>query len=143
MSSEEKILTDQLKDEVKKGFKQLKDDVVLAVFTKKGVNDSYNEMLTALIKEIAEVDGRVKPEFHKVGDAESEKFGVTRSPTLLVSPDRYNIRFTGAPLGEEGRTLIMSIIMASTGRGAISEDSRERLGRLKDKRHVRIFTSPT
>lgn len=137
------ILTQQMKDDVKKGFSQLKEDVVLMVFTKKGVNDPYNEMLTALIKEIAEVDARVKPEFHKAGDAASEKYSVTRSPTLLVSPDRYNIRFTGAPLGEEGRTLIMSIIMASTGRGAISEDSRDRLGRLKDKRHVRIFTSPT
>ena len=137
------ILTQQMKDDVRKGFRQLKEDVVLMVFTKKGVNDPYNEMLTALIKEIAEVDGRVKPEFHKAGDAASEKYGVTRSPTLLVSPDRYNIRFTGAPLGEEGRTLIMSIIMASIGQASMSDDSRLRLKRPKEKRHVMIFTSPT
>jgi thioredoxin reductase (NADPH) len=143
MSSEKKILTDQLKAEVKKGFKQLKDDVVLAVFIKKGVNDPYNDVLTKLINEIAEVDKRIKPEFHKVGDAASKKYGVTRSPTLLVSPDKYSIRFTGAPLGEEGSTLIMSIIMASMGQVSMSDDSRLRLKRLREKRHVMIFTSPT
>jgi thioredoxin reductase (NADPH) len=139
----EKILTDQLKDEVRKGFTQLKDDVVLAVFTKKGVNDPYNDVIIKLIKEIAEVDKRIKPEFHKVGDAASKKYGVTRSPTLLVTPDKYSIRFTGAPLGEEGQSLIMSIMMASVGQSVVSEDSRLRLKKLKEKRHVLIFTSPT
>jgi thioredoxin reductase (NADPH) len=139
----EKILTDQLKDEVRKGFTQLKDDVVLAVFTKKGVNDPYNDVLIKLIKEIAEVDKRIKPEFHKVGDAASKKYGVTRSPTLLVTPDKYSIRFTGAPLGEEGQSLIMSIMMASIGQSVVSDDSRLRLKKLKEKRHVLIFTSPT
>jgi thioredoxin reductase (NADPH) len=139
----EPILAQQMKDGIRKNFRQLKEDVVLMVFTKKGVNDSYNEILTTLIKEIAEVGKRIKPEFHKVGDSASKKYGVTRSPTLLVSPDKYSIRFTGAPLGEEGLTLIMSIIMASIGKSAISEDSRKILKRLKDKRHVMIFTSPT
>lgn len=143
MNSKEKILTDQLRDEVRKGFKQLKDDVVLAVFTKKGVNDPYNDILTELIKEIAELDKRIKPEFHKIGDTASKKYGVTRSPTLLVSPDKYSIRFTGAPLGEEGQTLMMSIIMASIGQALISEDSKLRLKGLKEKRHLMIFTSPT
>jgi thioredoxin reductase (NADPH) len=96
-----------------------------------------------LIKEIAEVDKRIKPEFHKVGDAASKKYGVTRSPTLLVTPDKYSIRFTGAPLGEEGQSLIMSIMMASIGQSVVSDDSRLRLKKLKEKRHVLIFTSPT
>jgi len=32
--------------------------------------------------------------------------GVTFSPTLLLAPDRYDIRYLGAPVGEESRTLI-------------------------------------
>ena len=51
--------------------------------------------------------------------------------------------FRGAPIGEEGRTLIMSLIMASMGRGSIREPSIKKLQKLEDRRQVKVFVSPT
>jgi thioredoxin reductase (NADPH) len=139
----EEILTARMKEDLRESFKLLKEDVTLEVFTRKGVNDPYNDILVQLARELDALEPRIKASFHEVGDEESKKFVIERSPTLLISPERYRIRFTGAPMGEEGRALVMAIIMASAGTSGISEDSRKRLSKLKEKRHVRVFTSPT
>ncbi len=139
----DKILNDAIVKDLKTSFEQLDSEVTVSVFTKKGENDQYNELTRQLITEIAEVDGRIKPEFHEVGGAESERFGVHSSPTLLICPDKYRIMLRGAPLGEEGRTLVMALIMASNGRGAIREPSVKKLQKLEDRRLVKVFVSPT
>lgn len=140
---EKEIITEDVKTLLKETFKDLRDDVHIEVFTKKGVNDPFNEAVTKLIKGIAEITPKIKASFHKVGDDLSKKRGVDRSPTVLISPERYSIRFTGAPLGEEGRSLIISILMASTGKVLLSEASLERLKDLDSERMIQIFVSPT
>lgn len=139
----EEIITSDMKEILRESFSHLKEEVTLMVFTEKGTNDQFNEMTVTLIKELSALDSRLKAEFHKIGDEASKKYGVQRSPTLLISPDRYNIRYTGAPLGEEGRSLIMSAIMASTGKTILTEASVKKLQKLKEKRQVRVFVSPT
>jgi thioredoxin reductase (NADPH) len=140
---EEKVITPDMKEILRESFSHLKEEVTFVVFTEKGTNEQFNEMTEGLIKELSSLEPRLKAEFHSIGDEASEKYGVKRSPTLLVSPDRYKIRYTGAPLGEEGRSLIMTALMASTGKTILSEASLKKLRRLKEKRHVRVFVSPT
>lgn len=139
----EPILNEAIIKDLKKAFEQLDAEVTVAVFTKKGLNDQYNELARQLITEISKVDKRIKPEFHEIGDEDSKRHGVSSSPTLLICPDKYRIMFRGAPLGEEGRTLVMSLIMASTGQGAIREPSVKKLQKLDDRRSVKVFVSPT
>src|SRR5574340_1075222 len=73
----------------------------------------------------------------------SAKHGITRTPTLLLQPEKYRIRFIGAPAGEEARTLVLSLIMASTGKTILSDQTKARLADLKEPRNVKIFVSPT
>ena len=140
---EREIITDDVKAQLRETFKDLKDDVYIEVFTKKGLNDPFNEAVIKLIKAIAEITPKIRPMFYKIGDGVSKKRGVERSPTLLINPDRYSIRFTGAPLGEEGRSLIISILMASTGKVLLSEASLKRLREIDSRRDVQVFVSPT
>jgi thioredoxin reductase (NADPH) len=140
---EKEILTADMRSTLKENFKLLRDPVTLLLFTKEGVNDQYNGIARELITEIAGLEQKLRAEFHTVGDEASKQYGVHRSPTLLIEPEKYRIRFTGAPLGEEGRTLVLAIIMASTGQPAVTEDSMERLKHVAEKRHVRVFVSPT
>lgn len=140
---EKEIITEDIKTLLKETFKDLREDVTIEVFTKKGLNDPFNEAITKLIKAIAEITPKIKASFHKVGDDLSKKRGVDRSPTLLISPEKYSIRFTGAPLGEEGRSLIISILMSSTGKVLLSEASLKRLKDLDSERTIQVFVSPT
>lgn len=140
---EKEIITEDIKEVLRETFKDLKEDVYIEVFTKKGVNDQFNDAVIKLVKAISSITPKIKASFFKIGDEVSRKRGVERSPTILISPDKFSIRFTGAPLGEEGRSLIISILMASTGKVLLSEASMKSLRRLDSERKVQVFVSPT
>ncbi len=142
----EEIMTPEVVKALKEAFKGLKDDVTLHVFTKRGVNDQFNDILAGLVRGVASLDERVKAYFHDIGDERdvaSRRYGVERSPTLLIGPERYRIRYTGAPIGEEGRSFIAAILMASAGRGFLVAESAKKLAALDSRRDVKIFVSPT
>lgn len=124
-------------------FKDLKDDVGIEVFTLAGMNDQYNAATIALIRTLASLSPKLNASFHAVGDQQSIKRNVTRSPSVLIAPDRFQIRYTGAPMGEESRSLLVAIMMASTGRTILSEQAGKRLRELKDKRYIQVYVSPT
>ncbi|MDA8099384.1 MAG: hypothetical protein M0042_07135 [Nitrospiraceae bacterium] len=124
-------------------FNTLESDVAIEVYTMAGMNDQYNEATSALIRSLAGLSDKIKVSFHTIGDAQSVKRNVTRSPSVLIAPDKYGMRYTGSPLGEEGRSLIVGMLMASTGKSALTEPSLKRLATLQEKRHIQVYISPT
>lgn len=131
-----KVIRDQF-------FKDLKDDVAIEVYTLAGMNDQYNEAAVGLIRSLAALSPKIKASFHTVGDPQSIKRSVTRSPSVLIAPDKFRMRFTGAPVGEEGRALLVAILMASTRGVNLSDQAVQRLGELKERREIQVFVSPT
>jgi len=140
---EKEVITEDIKKILRDTFKNLKEEIVIEVYTQESVNNDFNVIAVSLVRAVAELTDKIKPFFYTIGDEASKNHKVFRSPTVLISPDRYSIRYTGAPVGEEGRSFIMSLLMVSTGKTFISDDSRQRLKRLREKRHVRVFVSPT
>jgi thioredoxin reductase (NADPH) len=139
---------EQLPDDVKKViqetfFKDLKEDVVIEVYTKPGVNDQFNEAAVSLIKALSVLSDKLRVSFYRVGDEQSIQRNVQRSPTVLIAPDKYRLRYTGAPLGEEGRSLLVSILMASAGKSVLTAPAMEKIASLKEKRDIQVFVSPT
>jgi len=137
------ILGADVKEKLKKEFETLSGDVRLLVFTRKGLNDEFNEFAVTICREFSELSDRISFE-HKDADSEDGgRYGIESSPVILFNPDSYNIRFMGAPLGEEGRSFVAAIMMVSKGRGILSAPSVERIGTLKEKREILIFVTPT
>ncbi len=140
----EETLPDDVKKVIQETFfKELKEDVSVEVYTKPGVNDQFNEAAVSLVKALSVLSDKLKVSFHKVGEGLAIKRNVQRSPTVLIAPDKYRIRYTGAPLGEEGRSLLLAILMASTGKSVLTPPSIERVAGLKEKRDIQVFVSPT
>jgi thioredoxin reductase (NADPH) len=128
---------------LKEEFSKLQSPVDIIVFTDLKENKPFNDFSIELINELAEISDRIRPKFETLSGDLAGKYDVTRSPTILLQPEKYGIRFTGAPAGEEVRTLIISILMVSTGKTILSDPARRRLADLKEKRAVRVFVSPT
>jgi alkyl hydroperoxide reductase subunit AhpF len=59
----------------------------------------------------------------------------------LAAP--WGIRFYGIPLGYEFSNLIDSIIVASTGQPALSEDTLASLRALDSDVDIKVFSTPT
>lgn len=137
------FISDDVKEAIRTLFKKLKDRVLVEVYTKMGVNDTFNDVTSELFETMSTLSDKLDVKFHTVGDELSRKRDISRSPVILIAPDKYHIRYTGAPLGEEGRSLTMSLIMASSGRTLLTDVSKKRLDSLKEKRYIKVFVSPT
>lgn len=144
MAEEHELISDEVKKTIKETFfNNMKDDVAIEVYTLAGMNDQYNDAVIQLITTLASLTDKLKVSYHMVGDVHSNKRNVTRSPTILIAPDKYGLRFTGAPVGEEGRSLLLAIMMASTGKSVLSEPGLKKIAELRDRRHIQVFVSPT
>ncbi len=137
------LITPDSRKILQEEFAQLQSPVTIMVFTDDRENKPFNDFCLALISELSEITDKIRPVVETLSGDLAKKHGVTRSPTILLQPDKYDIRFTGAPAGEEVRTLMISILMASTGNTVLSDASRKRLGDLNEKRAIKVFVSPT
>ena len=128
---------------IKKELDSLKDPVSILVFTSEEVNKPFNEFSIKLLTELSGISDKILPRFETIGSELSKKYDITGSPTLLIQPDKYNIRLSGAPAGEELTTFLLTLLMASTGTTILSDASKARLVDLKDNRNIKVFVSPT
>jgi len=139
------IIPDEVKKVIRETFAQgFREDVAIEIYTQKGKNDQFNEAAVSLVRALAELSDKLKVSYHTVGDAQSLMRNVTRTPTVLIAPDKYHIRYTGAPVGEEGRSFMMALMMASTRNTILNGPAETKIKeQLHDKRHIQVFVSPT
>ena len=139
----ELFISEDTRKVVKDELAQMKRAVTVNAVLSEEQNKPFNEFCRKLLTELSALSDKIKPVFDAPGSAAAKKYGVTRTPTLLVEPERYAIRFTGAPAGEEARTFLLALLMASAGKTILSEPSRQRLSELKENRNIKVFVSPT
>lgn len=130
-------------DVLKKKFQVLKNEVPIHVFTREGVNQPFNRFVVALAKELQKLSPKIPAFFYSLDDDIAKKYDVSRSPTVLIDPDHYHIRYTGSPAGEEIRSFLDAITMLSLRKTFLSEESRKKLSELTEPRHIKVFVSPT
>lgn len=123
-------------------FAALEDPVSIEVFTAPGVNDPYNEYLLKLSADLPRISDKIIVNRHELNSAAAEKYGVTHSPTALLNPDKYDIRFVGAPVGEESRTFFSALMHVSLGKSGLNDTTRQILKELTEPRTAKVFVTP-
>ena len=139
------ILSDRDRAAVQKEFEKLANPVKLTVFSQELGSESCRET-EWLVKEVAECSDKLSVEIlNLVLDRErAEAYGVDRVPAVVVEGERdYGIRFFGLPSGYEFTNLIDAVVLASTGKPALSEETRAALAGLASPVHIKVFTTPT
>jgi thioredoxin reductase (NADPH) len=136
------FLPEDTRRDVTRLFEKLTGPVVLEVCTSPGQNVPYNEYLTKFVRDLARLDSRIKARFLDLGDPAAASRGVDFSPTLLFDPDALNLRYLGAPLGEEVRTFMEVLLRVSARQSGLSEASKQRLAALTTPRRVTVFVNP-
>lgn len=148
------FLNDQDAAFVRKRFEQeLIHDVTLEFFapttgglTLPGQDGEVAEYVRQILAEVAALSPKVHLNVHSMMTEPevAARFGVTRTPaTVIMGAQDAGIRFYGMPAGYEFATLLEVILDVSKNQPALSEGSRDVLGRLKDQAHVQVFVTPT
>lgn len=141
--SQDELISEENKEAIRKAFSVLSRPVSLELFIKAGENDPFNDLTVALFSVFPKLSDKIMVNINDIGGDKSRRWNVSRSPSVLIEPELFNIRYTGAPLGEEARSLIQTILRVSMRESGLGARSKELLAGLKEKRHIRVFVTPT
>lgn len=141
-AEKEGMIPEQAKKFLRETFANLKERVLIEVFTG-AETKQLDDVVAELMETIASLTDKVEVGFYPLGSDQAEKRAVTRAPSLLIAPDQFRIRYIGAPVGEEGRTLITAIVLASNKGVILSEAAVKKLAELQEPRLIQVFVTPT
>ena len=139
----EKAMQEKAEVHLKDILLTMPHEVSLVLFTDPARNEPFNQAAREVIRAIGQMAPKVSLREYALDHEMAKKWKVTVSPTLLFNPDRYAIRWLGAPVGEETRTFAEALIMMGYGDTGMSDDSRKILETITEPRRVTVFVSPT
>jgi len=113
------------------------------LFTKKGENDAFNDAARNVISAFSELSGKVRLEEHGLDHELAKKWNVQRSPTILLDPENYRIRWLGAPAGQEAQAFLQAILLIGSRQGGLSDQSLKVMEKIDSSRDVKLFVSIT
>ena len=137
-SEEERAFLKQLQQT----FDSFTNDIPLYLFAKPG-EDVFADGCRQIIRVFRQLTSRITLKEYGLDHELAKKWNVEGSPTLIIDPDHYHIRWLGAPLGEEARSFLEAMILIGTGRSGLSDQSAGVVRSIEGQRNLKIFVSPT
>ncbi len=141
--SAERAMEEKAAAELKDFFEKMPHEVELILFSRPGHHEPFSEAARQVIRALRQVIPKISFAEHDLKHALARKFHIERSPTLLFAPEHYRVRWLGAPIGEEARTLVQAVEMIGFRRTNLSKDSLKILARIDTPRQIKLFVSPT
>jgi thioredoxin reductase (NADPH) len=140
------IIDEESSKILKKKFEnEMRREVKLKAFLDEGRENKRSKYLVEeFLKELKEIsEGRIDFEIYQKDSEEAKKYGVDKTPTILIDPDNsYKIVYLGVPLGEEAWAFIQTIIQVSKNESSLTQTSKEKLRQLKEGREIMTFVTP-
>ena len=130
-------------NQLKATFEQLPNDIPLLLFTAEGHEDVFTQANRQVIRAFRELSDKITMREYGLDHELAQKYNITNSPTLLIAPERYSIRWIGAPMGEEARTLLETLILVGLGKSRLSDQSLNVVKKIDSPRNIKVFVSPT
>ena len=141
-------------NEIKRLFEQLSGDVRLIHFTQResplflpGQECETCKDTRLLLQEIVGLSDKIHLEVHDfVAENEiAREHAIDRIPALVMTADgvKGKVRYFGMPSGYEFSVLLGSLLDASLGKSALSEETVEVLQGLDQDLHIQVFVTPT
>jgi thioredoxin reductase (NADPH) len=128
---------------IKMLLEKMPGKIDLLLFTTPDKNELFSQAARQVILTLKKMSPKITLREFDTSHKRARDLNVKYSPTLFINHDRYNIRWYGAPIGEETRTFVEAIIMLGYSEILISKDSKKILDRITDQRNIKLFVSPT
>lgn len=124
-------------------FEKLPYDIPIYMFLRRGEDDVYAQTNRQIVRAFRELSSKITFREYFLDHELAQKWNIEYSPTLVIAPDRVNIRWVGAPLGEEGRTFLETLIFVGMGKSNLNEQTQRVLQKIDLPRKVKVFVSAT
>jgi thioredoxin reductase (NADPH) len=128
---------------LKNTFAQLPNEIPIVMFSQPGRQDVFSDANRRVIRAFREITDKIKFKEFDLSHEEARKHNVEIASTLVIAPDRYNIRWIGAPVGEEGRTFLETLILVGMGQSGLGEQAAKVIRKIDAPRDIKVFVSPS
>ena len=138
-----RAVQEQAEAQLKALFQELPNRIDLVLVTDARSDEPYGRAAREVIQAVSRISDKVALREISLESDQAKEWNVAQAPTMIFCPDKYDIRWSGAPVGEEGRTLVEALLMLGLGKSGLSDQSRKVLAGIEDDRRVKVFVSPT
>jgi alkyl hydroperoxide reductase subunit AhpF len=146
----EKLLNEQIIEQVKQTFAQMKEPVQMLFFGSRE-NCEYCTEAQQLLEELAAVDEKLGLSIYDLQDNAdmAALFHMDKAPGIVIAARDgekiidFGIQYSGIPSGHEFGVLINDILLVSGRDSGLSESVREFLKHLEKPLHLQVFVTPT
>ena len=132
---------DEAEKELKQVFEKIPEQIPVYLFAQPGKNDVFSDAARKAIRYFKELSNKILFREYDLSHKLAKKWNIDNSPTILIDPEHYNIRWLGAPLGEEGRIFIEILMLVGFKQSNLSQQSLKVLNQIKEKRAIKLFVS--
>jgi len=139
----ERAVMEQAQAQLVEMLGNIPNDIPLFLFAAPLKNDMFSDAARQVIRGVRQLAPKVSLREYDLSHEMAGKWNIEYSPTLLFDPEHYNIRWLGAPVGEEAMTFIEILKMIGYGKTGVSEESRKVLEKIDSSRDIKVFVSPT
>ena len=146
----EKLLNEDIRQQVSEYFQQLKEPVQVIFFGKKS-DCEYCDETRQMADEITSLSDKLELAVYDIDDdqALASQYKVDKAPGIVIAGldgDQvldYGIRFSGIPSGHEFSSLVHDMILVSGRDSGLSTKTRDFLKDLDKPVHLQVFVTPT
>ncbi|MAF33673.1 MAG: FAD-dependent oxidoreductase [Desulfobacterales bacterium] len=130
-------------DQLKATFERLPNDIPIYQFTKRGEDNIFCQTNREIVRLFRQLTDKITFREYYLDHDLAQKWNVESSPTLLINPECYSIRWIGAPMGEEGRTFLETLTLVGLGKSNLSSPSIKVIRKINTPRKIKVFVSAT
>ena len=146
----DKLLNDQVVEQIKQAFDQFKEPVRILFFGSKE-DCAYCNETRQLLEEVVAIHDQLNLEVYDLQENAdvASKFNVDKAPAILIAATDgtdvtdLGIQFAGIPSGHEFGTFINDILLVSGRDSGLSQRTREFIKGLTKPLHLQVFVTPT
>ncbi|MCD4672078.1 MAG: thioredoxin family protein [Anaerolineaceae bacterium] len=147
----EKLLNNEIEEQIRQVFQEIKDPVVALFFGSKAENCDYCKDTQQMLEELTALSDKIELQVFDLEEnaATAEKYHVTMAPGIAMTRKQgdelvdYGVRFAGIPSGHEFTSLVRSFLLVSSGESGLAPATRKFLKTVKKPVNLQVFITPT
>jgi thioredoxin reductase (NADPH) len=141
MNQPDETQVQQVQQELTRRLSGIPRNIPLFFYTQPGQNDVFSDAARQGIRFFRQLTDKLILREYDLSHESAVRLGITHSPTLIFDPDNYDIRWMGAPLGEEGRIFLEALLLIGSQQDTLNEQSRRVIEKITENRRVKVFVS--
>jgi len=137
----EQAQMEQAQQEIARLFQNIEEEIPIYLFAQPGINDVYADAARQAIRFFRQMTDKITVREYDLSHELAQEWGIQSSPTLVLAPEKYNVKWLGAPLGEEGRIFLEALMLIGSGNSQLNPQALQVAQRIDQPRNIKVFVS--